>query len=293
MLMDAPPPQEDVRPFCRVADLLHRLDYSAPNILAADVAAGFLLLEDLGDNTYTRVLDVGGDEQALYALAIDLLANLHDRFDPASDHGLVAYDEKKLLDEAAILVDWFLPAAAGIATPAALRDEYLALWRAALPVARQVPDTLVLRDYHIDNLMHLADRPGLAACGLLDFQDAVIGPISYDLVSLIEDARRDVSPNLAAALWDRYLAARPDTDRAAMQASAAVIGAQRHAKIIGIFCRLARRDGKPVYLKHLPREWRQLQASLAHPALADLARWFDRHVPAALRGIPPIEVTRP
>jgi len=289
MLMDAPPPQEDVRPFCRVASLLHRLDYSAPNILAADIEGGFLLLEDLGDGTYTRLLDRGADERALYGLAIDLLADLHARFDPAASHGLAEYDDRKLLDEAALLVDWFMPAASGSAVPDALRADYLGLWAAALPVARSVPAGLVLRDYHIDNLMHLPDRTGLAACGLLDFQDAVIGPISYDLISLIEDARRDVSPPLAEALWQRYLAARPRIDPAALRSSAAVIGAQRHAKIVGIFCRLARRDGKPDYLKHLPRVWRLLQNSLDHPALAPLAQWFDRHIPAASRGIPPIE----
>lgn len=286
MLMDAPPPQEDVRPFQHVARLLHGLDYSAPRILAADPEAGFLLLEDLGDATYTRVMAAGADESALYILATDLLVDLHQRFDDASGSGLPTYSDERLLTEAALLVDWFLPEATGMPVPDAVKADYLDLWHQVLPLARATPETLVLRDYHIDNLMWLPDRPGLKACGLLDFQDAVIGPAAYDLVSLIEDARRDIDPDLKSLCRARYLAGRPDLAAADLDLSLAVLGAQRHAKVIGIFCRLMRRDGKPVYLSHLPRLWRLIGESLAHPALKDLAGWLDRTVPPALRGIP-------
>jgi N-acetylmuramate 1-kinase len=286
MLMDAPPPQEDVRPFVRIARLLERLGLSAPRVLAADEAAGLLLLEDLGDETYTRVLAAGGDERALYTLATDLLIDLHRRFDRAMADGVPPYDDKRLLDEAALLVDWYLPAIRGEETSPSLRAEYLDRWREAFVIARSVADTLVLRDYHVDNLMLLDGRDGIGACGLLDFQDAVIGPASYDLVSLLEDARRNVAQDLAAAMIARYCDAFPALDRDAFLASYAVIGAQRSAKIVGIFTRLDRRDGKPVYLEHIPRVWRWLEGDLAHPALAGLRAWFDREIPPARRVTP-------
>lgn len=286
MLMDAPPPQEDVRPFLRVARLLGRLGFSAPRILAADESAGLLLLEDLGDETYTRVLAAGGDEAALYTLATDVLIDLHRRFEMPIAAGVPPYDDERLSNEAALLVDWYLPAVRGAPAAPGLREEYLALWRDTFAVARAAPGTLVLRDYHVDNLMLLGGRDGVAACGLLDFQDAVTGPASYDLVSLLEDARRDVPPGLAARMIARYLDAFPALDRDAFRASYAVMGAQRSAKIVGIFTRLDRRDGKPVYLKHIPRVWQWLEGDLRHPALAGLRAWFDRELPVGTRVTP-------
>jgi aminoglycoside/choline kinase family phosphotransferase len=289
VLMDAPPPQEDVRPFLRVAQLLHGLGLSAPRILAEDVAAGLLLLEDFGDLTYTRLLLEGADEDRLYQLAIDLLVELHRAPPPNADSGIPPYDDARLLTEAGLLVDWYLPAISGEPTPPALREEYLEIWRGVLPVARAVPERLVLRDFHVDNLMLLDERDGVAACGLLDFQDAVMGPVTYDLVSLLEDARRDVPAPLAAAMTERYLAASPALDRGAFEASYAVMGAQRNAKIVGIFTRLCVRDGKPHYLHHIPRVWRLLEQDLRHKALAPVKAWLDRHIPTADRRIPPCE----
>jgi aminoglycoside/choline kinase family phosphotransferase len=289
VLMDAPPPQEDVRPFLRVARLLRKLELSAPEILAEDVEAGLLLLEDFGDRTYTRLLADGGDEAALYRLAVDVLIALHRRFEPVQAEGLPPYDETRLLNEAALLVDWYLPAVSGKPTPADLREEYLAMWRALLPLANAVPATLVLRDYHVDNLMLLDGRAGLSACGLLDFQDAVIGSPAYDLVSLLEDARRDVSPDIASALSEHYLAAFPMMDRGAFTTAAAVLATQRNCKIFGIFTRLSVRDGKPQYLVHTSRLWRLVDRDVSHPALAPVRRWLDRHIPAELRRVPPRE----
>jgi aminoglycoside/choline kinase family phosphotransferase len=286
VLMDAPPPEEDVRPFLAVAGILRGLGLSAPAIVAQDVAAGLLLLEDLGDGTYTRLLAGGADEAALYALAVDALIELQCRFDPAAAL-LPRYDETRLLGEAALLVDWYVPAMTGEAMPDALRQEYLDAWRAVLPQAAGAAPTLVLRDYHVDNLLHLPQRPGVAACGLLDFQDAVVGPASYDLVSLLEDARRDVAPALAERMIERYLAAFPATDRAEFLASYAVLGAQRNCKIVGIFTRLWRRDGKPQYLPHITRVWRLIERDLAHPALAPVADFLARTIPSQLRGVPP------
>jgi aminoglycoside/choline kinase family phosphotransferase len=287
MLMDAPPPREDVRPFLAVARLLLDLGLSAPRILAEDVEAGLLLLEDFGDGTFTRLFAGGHAEAPLYVLAVDALVALQQRFDPAAATVLPRYDDARFLAEAALLVDWYLPAVSGRPTDPALRQDYLDLWAELLPLARNVPETLVLRDYHVDNLMRLDGRSGVAACGLLDFQDAVVGPASYDLVSLLEDARRDVPAPLAGAMRTRYFQAFPTLDRAAFDASYAVLGAQRNCKIVGIFTRLCVRDGKPTYLVHIPRVWRLIAEDLRHPALQPLARWLDRHIPAADRQVPP------
>lgn len=283
VLMDAPPPKEDVRPFVRIARHLEALGYSAPHLKAVDEEGGLLLLEDLGDDTYTRLLARGHDEAALYALATDVLADLNGRAD-AIPAGLPAYDDNRLLTEACLLTDWYLPAV-GKAVDDAARAEYVRLWTDLFPVARAVPDTMVLRDFHVDNLL-LLDRPGLRACGLLDFQDAVAGPLTYDLMSLLEDARRDIDPGLVAAMKARYLARLPHLDRAAFDASWAVMAAQRHAKVIGIFTRLCKRDGKPIYLGHIPRVWRLLEQACAHPALAGIKAWLDAHIPQSDRTVP-------
>ncbi|CAA7613168.1 Predicted phosphotransferase related to Ser/Thr protein kinase [Candidatus Terasakiella magnetica] len=284
VLMDAPPPQEDVRPFVRIARHLAALELSAPRLLAVDEENGLLLLEDLGDGTYTRLLAEGHDEAALYGLATDVLAAIAAHPD-ALCHGVPPYDDPRLLTEANLLPQWYMPALLGQGTDPQVQAEYEAIWRRLFPIARMVPETLVLRDFHVDNLM-LLDRPGLAACGLLDFQDAVAGPATYDLMSLLEDARRDIDPVLIERMKQRWLARFPAIDRAVFEASWAVMAAQRHAKVIGIFTRLCQRDGKPGYLIHIPRVWRLLEAALAHPVLAELRVWLDRHIPKASRGVP-------
>lgn len=287
MLMDAPPPKEDVRPFLRVARHLTKLGFSAPHVFEADEANGLLLLEDFGDDTFTRLLAKGEDETALYELAVDALIGLHhvpiEKVLPLSTP---PYDEAKLLEEARLLTDWFMPAIGGASVVAEVTESYDAAWRAAFKALDGQPYTLVLRDYHVDNLMRLPSRSGIAACGLLDFQDALVGPTAYDLVSLLEDARRDLAPGLATAMMQRYLAAFPKLDRSTFAAAAAVLAAQRNAKIVGIFTRLSRRDGKHHYLGHLPRVWRLLESDLKHPALSGVRAWFDAHVPPALRIAP-------
>lgn len=287
LMMDAPPPQENVVPFVEIDRHLRGLGYSAPEILTEDQAAGLLLLEDFGDDTFTRLLAAGEDEHALYRLATDLLIDLHRRAPgDAVPAGLSAYDDDRLVDEAALLTEWYMEAALGAPPDQETAQAYRDLWRGVLDAARQVPESLVLRDYHVDNLMRLAGRDGVKACGLLDFQDALRGPVTYDLVSLIEDARRDIGDDIAGAMRRRYLDAFPDLDVAAFETSMAVLGAQRHAKVIGIFTRLARRDGKPVYLAHIPRVWRLLERACAHPSLAPIRLWLDVHIPAETRIVP-------
>jgi N-acetylmuramate 1-kinase len=280
VLMDAPPPQEDIGPYVVVAALLRELGFSAPAVLAEDRDEGFLLLEDFGDDTYTRLLERGAAEPALYTLAVDTLIALQRAAEPRGTPEIPPYDIERLLGEAALLVDWYRPLGSG------LREEYLTLWRAVLSDAVVSRSTLVLRDFHVDNLMLLPDRPGIKGCGLLDFQDAVTGPPSYDLVSLIEDARRDVPASLGRAMIEHYLAAFPGLDRGAFLRSAAILAAQRNCKILGIFTRLWKRDGKRQYLAHIPRVWRLLEADLRHPALTPIMRWLDRHLPPETRCMP-------
>ena len=290
VLMDAPPPQEDVRPFARLARHLRGLGLSAPEIMAEDSEAGQLLLEDLGDDTYTRLLANGADEKALYALAVDVLVDLHRR--PAAlviPQGLPPYDDTRLLDEACLFTDWYMPAIFGRPTASEVRDAFVEAWRGVFSTVHAQPRTLVLRDYHVDNLMRLRGRDGIAACGLLDFQDAVAGAAAYDLVSLLEDARRDITPDLTAAMLERYVSAFPEIDLVAFEAAYVILGAQRHAKVIGIFTRLCRRDGKAHYLVHIPRLWRLFERALEHPALDAVAQWVDRHVPRMSREIPPCQ----
>ncbi len=281
LLMDAPPPREDVRPFVKVARHLAALGLSAPAIHAVDAEHGFVVLEDFGDATFPAAM-AAGDPAAFYVLATDTLIALH-RTPAMLDIEVPAYDAARLTDMAALLLDWFLPAASGAPVAAAARADYRAAWAAVLPLREAVPTVLALRDYFPENLMWLAGREGVRRCGLLDFQDAMAAPAVYDLVSLVEDARRDVPDALRAAMLARYLAAFPAIDPAGFAAACAVMAAQRHARVIGVFVRLWQRDGKPGYLRHLPRLWRLLDRALAHPALAPLRRWFDAEVPPAWR----------
>lgn len=287
LLMDAPPELgEDVRPFARIDRHLIELELSAPEILAEDAEHGFLLLEDFGDATFTNLLAQGQKESELYALATDTLVALHamEAIRTAPDW-LPPYDDERLLGEIALLPDWFM-AAQGITIGTAARAAFGHAWLELFRHVHAGPRTLVLRDFHVDNLMRLKGRDGVRACGLLDFQDAVAGHPAYDLMSLLEDARRDIDPALQAAMKDRYCDALNIADSADFDTAYAILGAQRHAKVIGIFTRLDRRDGKPVYLQHIDRVWRLLEQSLKHPALAEMRAWMDEHIPSHLRCAP-------
>ena len=284
VVMDAPPPQEDVHPFMRIARHLLALGLSAPEILAEDPERGFLLLEDLGDDTYACVLERGGDEAELYERATDVLAALH----AAPDRGLLpdlgSYAGEALIDAAMLLPEWYLAAATGRQTPAEEIEAYRAAWRVCLAHLPPTAEALLLRDYHKDNLVWLPGRPGVRACGLLDFQDAQRGHPSYDLVSLIEDARRDVSPAVHDACLVRYIDAT-GLDASDFRTGFALMAAQRHARVIGLFVRLWKRDSKPGYLSHLPRVWRLFERALQHEALEPLRDWVDRMLPPDLRRI--------
>jgi N-acetylmuramate 1-kinase len=279
---------EDVIPYVAIATALRDRNLSTPTILDADLERGLILMEDLGNE---RI--VAGDPPApiepRYEVAVDLLVALHRRrlpetlpVAPQRDYRLPRYDMAAFLIEAELLLDWYLPSADAAPTQRA-REAFTALWREALDPAVNTPPTWVLRDYHSPNLLWLPEREDVARIGILDFQDALIGPAAYDVASLLQDARVDVSEELELALLSRYARARLADARFDPPAFAqlyATLAAQRATKILGIFARLNRRDGKPQYLRHIPRLLRYLQRSLAHPALARLRAWYTVNVPS-------------
>lgn len=283
--------------FVAVAKFLRSKGLSAPDVYAADLKQGFVLIEDLGDDLYATALSNGhaGEEYTLYGAAIDALAVLHAEDAPASlcrDKPLYAYDETALLAETDLMTQWFIPVALGRAATEDEQNKHRMLWRETLRPVLASPAVFVHRDYHAQNLLWLPEREGAARVGMIDFQDAVAGAQSYDFISLLEDARRDVSAELANAMRTRYLNRMRETghrvDEDAFRAGAAVVAAQRNAKIAGIFARLYKRDGKSRYLSYLPRVWGYLDRDLEHPALQPLKRWYDRKIPAEARHQAPI-----
>jgi aminoglycoside/choline kinase family phosphotransferase len=278
ILMQAPDPARELVPFLVVADLIRPLGLSVPLIVAADPELGLLLLEDFGDETFSSALDRDADPEPLYNLAVDVLITLHQGFapGPATAAALPAYDAAAFTEQVLLLADQVMP------DRPESRYAFETAWSSVIPAVMTAPPTLLLRDYHAGNLMLLPGRRGVQSCGLLDFQDAGLGPPAYDLVSLIEDARRDLAPELAGALLRRYLDAFPELEPAALARAWTVLAAIRHTRVIAVFLRLAR-HGKPGYLRHLPRLWRYLDTCLARPELAPVAAWFERYLPPLRR----------
>jgi N-acetylmuramate 1-kinase len=280
---------EDIAPYVAMSAGLRDLGLSAPEILHADLDHGLIIMEDLGDKRIVTG-DPPAPIEACYACAIDLLASLHGRevpdvlpAAPHLDYRLLRYDMEAFLIEAELLLDWYLPKT-DVPAAAAKSAGFVALWREALTPAIEARPTWVLRDYHSPNLLWLPDRDGIARIGVLDFQDALIGPAAYDVASLLQDARVDVPEAMEMALLGRYVRARlgedGNFDTGAFALLYATLAAQRATKILGIFARLDRRDGKPQYLRHMPRLRRYLRRALAHPALESLKAWYATNVPA-------------
>jgi aminoglycoside/choline kinase family phosphotransferase len=277
VLMDAPPEHEDVGPFLDIAAHLLERGFAAPRAHAVDRARGLLLLEDFGDDRVGPLLKGAPErERAIYEQAVDILVQLAAR--PAPD-GLAPYDDAVMAREASLFCEYYAPALDLAVDEAAFLPAWRRVWSKVIDEGAKAP-VLVLRDYHADNLMVLADRDVL---GLLDFQDALAGHPAYDLVSLLQDARRDVDPALEEAMIARYADAAGIADRDAFRSSYEILGAQRNTKILGIFTRLWKRDGKAHYLPLQPRVWSYLERNLAHPALAPVKAWFDANVPPEKR----------
>lgn len=279
-----------IEAFAAVAAHLKRLSLSAPEIPALDAANGLAVLEDFGDALFARVIEDGADETPLYLAAIEALAVLHEAGNPpeilqgpAGDWPLLTYDETALQGGADLFVEWLPKLDDRVSFDAAAIADWRAAWSPIVASGAAGASVMAHRDYHAENLIWLPERQGAARVGMIDFQDAVRAHPSWDLHSLLQDARRDVAPALEAEALDHYFALRPDVDRAAFMADYAGLAALNQARIIGIFARLIARDGKPRYRQFLPRMWRHLNANLEQPALAPVARWFDRHVPAEVR----------
>lgn len=293
VLMDAPPPQEDVRPFIAIAHQLRALGLSAPEIYAADVEAGLLILEDLGDDLFFGLVGET-DETDLYRAAVDLLIDLQDLQIPheviadfSVTYSIPNYSDALLTEEVNLFADWYCPLANGADLSDPERLEFREIWQDLLVSLDRSAPCLVLRDYHAQNLIWLPGRAAIQKVGLLDFQDAVIGSRAYDLVSLLEDARRDVGPETVSAMKQHYCRQRHNSDSSFDEQQFlidyAILAAQRNTKIIGIFARLFRRDGKPQYLDLIPRVWKLLEADVTHPCLAAYKAWLDRVVLGPVR----------
>ncbi|MFM9972953.1 MAG: tRNA (adenosine(37)-N6)-threonylcarbamoyltransferase complex ATPase subunit type 1 TsaE [Beijerinckiaceae bacterium] len=278
---------EDVKPFVALANGLRDKGFSAPEIKAMDLRAGLLLTEDLGNET---VLVDGKPDRERYMTAIEVLARLHeqalpDRLPVSEDieYRIPPYDLDALLIEVELMLDWYLPHRGRNGLSASARGTFINIWKGLLTEVMMAPRTWVLRDYHSPNLMWLPDREGSDRIGIIDFQDAVMGHAAYDVVSLTQDARVDLEPGLELQLLGYYAKLRRAADPAfnvpAFARDYAALGAQRATKILGIFARLNQRDGKPAYLRHLPRIENYTRSCLEHPVLSDLKSWYQAHVP--------------
>ncbi len=280
VLMDAPPAHEDVRPFVAVAEWLARCGLSAPEILARDLEHGLLLLADFGDWRLREFLDDDPSrERELYELATDVLIHLHRH--PAMP-GLPVHGVEQWLEEVKLFTDWYCPAV-GLSVDA---EAYRSAWIEVLePVASDgLGPVTVLRDYHAENVMLVQGREGVTQFGLLDFQDALVGHPAYDLASVLEDARRDVSPQIERAMIDRYVAAMGQ--RETFERAYWTLAAQRNTRILGVFTRLWKRDDKPHYTQFQPRMWGLLERDLARPGLEPVRRWFDSNLGPEHRAAP-------
>lgn len=285
LLMDAPP-GEKLEEFVRMGGILSDLGLSVPEVIAYDLDRGLALIEDFGDTTYSRCLmQQDPSSQQLYALATDVLISLHKKFDVHRSHIVISpYSLDLYMKELNLCLEWYYPSVYAAPLSASAVKDWEAIWTSLLsPQIKS--ETLVLRDFMVDNLMYLKKRQNVQRCGLLDFQDAVCGSRAYDLVSLLEDARYDVPADIQGKMIARYLEAFPHLDRSSFLESYFILGAQRSAKILGVFTRMYKRYNKSKYLAHLPRVLMWLDQDLRHPSLKKLKDWFDCHMPSTERKV--------
>ena len=282
---------DEIKPFVAIGHALHARGFSTPAIYHNNLEDGFLISEDLGVGGVIE----GDPPQPIverYEAATDVLVALHQHKLPATlsvagsaDYAIPVFDVTAMLIEVSLLLDWYLPDR-DVAVTAAMRDEFFALWRAILTPMLEKPETWVIRDYHSPNLIWRAERRGMARVGIIDFQDAVVGPAAYDVASLAQDARLDIPEQVEIALLSRYVLGRrahdPAFDAAGFAAAYAIMSAQRNTRLLGVFSRLNRRDGKPHYLRHQPRIFTYLSRSLAHPAMASARAWYTANLPRPL-----------
>ena len=283
IVMDAPPPEKPAQ-FVVLSEFLIRQGVRAPNVLAFDERNGFVLLEDFGDTTFTAVLNEGlTRELELYQTATAVLETLKDCARPSF---IEDYSVAKLVAEVSIFIDWYWPYVKGAKAPALIKESFLALWTDLFKALPPTPKTLVLRDFHVDNIMIIDEPLSKDTCGVLDFQDALWGSVVYDFVSLLEDARRDVSMDVVHNCSQQFLAMYPKDLHSALETTAKILGAGRHVKVMGVFTRYALRQGNESKCVHLPRLWRYLDQHLKDPIFDQIAEWFKMNFPSAMqRGV--------
>ena len=278
-----------IEAFAAVAAHLKSLGLSAPEIIAVDAPNGLAVIEDFGDALFAKVIAEGAEEAPLYRAAVEALAVLHAAPTPdvltgaAGDWPLLTYDQTALQGGTDLFVEWLPKLIPSLAFNDAAVAEWRAAWAPVTAAGEAGATVMAHRDYHAENLIRLDGKTGAASVGLIDFQDAVKAHPSWDLHSLLQDARRDVSPELEALALDHYFALRPETDREAFMAAYNGLAALNEARILGIFARLIARDAKPKYAAFMPRMWAHLNANLKVPGLEAVAGWMDRHVPEDVR----------
>ena len=286
---------EDIRAVIAVNGVLLEKGYSAPRSEAFDTVHGFAVMEDLGRNVFGRMMRDGADMREPMSAAVAVLARMAGQPWPAEVplggqiYRVPSYDVEAQMIEVDLLPSWFWPHLQGADIPPEARAAFEALWRGLLPLTQTQRPVWALRDFHSPNLLWLPEREGVKRVGLIDTQDCLMGHPAYDLASMLQDARVDIDFAFADDLYTEYCALRetdPAFDRSAFDVAYAILGAQRATKILGIFARLSKRDGKHGYLRHIPRVSRYLERNLAHPQLRHLKAWFDRHLPAARREVP-------
>ncbi len=285
VLMDAPFPENPAQ-FIAVAHYLQDQGLRTPQVFDHHLEHGFVWLEDFGDHTFSRVLKQNPErEHELYHMAVHVLKHLHQKAQIQPDF-MEPYTVNHLLTEVTIFIDWYWPTVHTQKQHKEAKLNFLSAWQEALKSLPILPESVVLRDYHVDNLMLVPGQTILEQCGLLDFQDALWGSVTYDFISLLEDARRDVSPSLQQTLWQVFLADIPTAHHQDYYLAATLLGAARHTKVIGVFTRYALRQGRADYLCHLPRLWSYLKTSLQHPTLQPVLDWFNHYLPLKNQGIP-------
>ena len=279
-----------IEAFAAVADHLRGAGLSAPEVVALSAANGLAVLEDLGDDLYARSIERGADERALYLEAVETLARLHrtaalpDRLaGPGGEWPLLTYDATALQAGADLFIEWMPKLVRELAFGPDARDEWQAAWAPVVAMGEAGATVMAHRDYHAENLLWLPGRAGVQRVGLIDFQDAVRAHPVWDLHSLLQDARRDVSPAIEQAAMDHYIDVM-QVDGEALRADYAALAALNEARILGVFARLIARDGKPRYREFMPRMWAHLEQNLKRPGLTQVRVWFDRHVPKEMRG---------
>jgi N-acetylmuramate 1-kinase len=286
ILMDAPPKQENITQFLNVKDILADIELSVPKVLFQDIENGFLILEDFGNNTYKELLDNKTeenehlDEKKMYERAIDALAHLHQK--GPKNSSLSNFSERKFVDETMIFIDWYVDVLNGGRVSKSMTIKFKEILAHLHNQVKIFQNVVVLRDYHAQNIFWLENEVGVQKVGLIDFQDALIGSPIYDIVSLLQDARRDVSEEIVTSSITRYIKSFPNCSRKDLMMVYSILGVQRNLRIIGLFTKIAMKNKNTNYLALLPRVWRYIHSNLRHPILLPMRNWLEEVIPSQM-----------